>query len=431
METQEKTVNLLYTSWSDENTPIPNGKDLDYSEICENSHYFDFGNFVETHLNNNSFIQDNRKIKINKCKIEEVKDNAKYFYVLCHVNLTLNEMIKHRFPVHDKVISLIKQGKDVNVIFCKEHEPECKFGIERLSDEIKKLDLDESKFYVLNNNVNTKNQIENLSSKINSHKLNFIEYSSTQVLTNLKNSFSYDREYIFMCRNKKPKHHRLCTLLWLSYRNILKNVNWSLITNDEMNRNSFIHFLKLFTQDELNQIIKHARFINSIFKYDVYENPRWFDSNGEFQHQEDFDPIFQIPEEVESYKNSYVNIVTESNFENIENIIHPTEKSFRPFFYYQIPIFVSSPNHVKYVKEKYGFDMFDDLVDHSYDEVTNDRERFQLAMEQIKQLNTKSNIDYYQYFRKNKHRFENNKKILLDKFKENRILDLDYFWNLI
>lgn len=75
--------------------------------------------------------------------------------------------------------------------------------------------------------------------------------------------------------------------------------------------------------------------------------------------------------------------------------------------------------------------MFDDLIDHSYDEVTNDKERFDLVMSEINKLNKNDYMFYYQYFRKNKHRFEKNKKILLENFKENRILDLNYFWNII
>ena len=146
--------------------------------------------------------------------------------------------------------------------------------------------------------------------------------------------------------------------------------------------------------------LKSARFINSVFKYDSYENPNWFDSNGDFQHQDYFEPIFLVPEEVESYKNAYINIITESNFESIENIIHPTEKSFRPFYYFQILIFVSSPNHLKYIEEKYGFDMFHDLIDHSYDSIENDVDRFHKVMEEINKLNRNTNIFYYQYFNK-------------------------------
>ena len=431
MEIQEKTVNLLYTSWSDENTPITNGYDLDYTEICDNPHFFDFSNFIQNYLNNNSQFEYDKKIKINKVKVEDVNNHDKYFYVICNANLHLDEIVKTKFPVHDKVIELLKSGKNVNVVFCREHEPECKFGVERLYDSIKKLGLDESKFHIINNNVNTKSQINNLSSNINSHKLNFIEYSSTEVLTNIQNKFTYEREYLFMCRNKKPKFHRLCALLYLYDSSVLQNTNWSFIPNDEMNRNSYIHYLKIFDKEELNRKIKSADFINSIFKYDVYENPNWFDGNGDFQHQNDFNPIFQIPEEVKSFRNAYINIVTESNFENIENIVHPTEKSFRPFYHNQIPIFLSTPHHVKYLKEKYNFDMFDDLIDNSYDDIIDDQLRFFKVMQEIEKLNQKGKSFIYRYFRKNKDRFENNQKILLEKFKENRILDLNYFWNIL
>ena len=52
-------------------------------------------------------------------------------------------------------------------------------------------------------------------------------------------------------------------------------------------------------------------------------------------------------------------------------------------------------------------------------------------MQEIEKLNQKGRSFIYRYFRKNKDRFENNKKILLEKFKENRILDLNYFWNIL
>lgn len=430
MEIQEKTVNLLYTSW-DGDTPKPNGYDLDYTEICDSPHYFDFQGFIDVYLNNNTLVNDNRKILVNKCRLEDVKDDEIYFYVICHANLTLKDLVDYKFPVHEKVINLLRQNKNIKVIFCKEHEPECRFGVEKLSEQIKNLNLNEENFFLLNNNLNTKKQLENISSSINSFKLNFIEYSSSEVLTNLKHEMSFDREYIFLCRNKKPKFHRLCTLLYLYHSGISYNTNWSLITSDEMDRKSMVHYLKLFDFSELNHMIPSIKFINSIFKYDVYENPKWFDANGDFQHQGDFDSVFLIPEELKSYKNAYVNIITESNFENIDNIVHPTEKSFRPFYHYQIPIFISTPHHIKYLRDKYGFDMFDDLVDHSYDSIENDKDRFKFITSQINKLNEKGKIFLYQYFRKNKHRFENNKKILLEKFKENRILDLDYFWNLI
>ena len=62
---------------------------------------------------------------------------------------------------------------------------------------------------------------------------------------------------------------------------------------------------------------------------------------------------------------SFVSIVHETN--NYEHTgIFLTEKSFKVFAWHQIPIFVATPGHVQVVREL-GFDVFDDIIDHSYD----------------------------------------------------------------
>ena len=63
-----------------------------------------------------------------------------------------------------------------------------------------------------------------------------------------------------------------------------------------------------------------------------------------------------------------VNIVTESCY--LEDEIHITEKSMKPFYFYQFPLFLASYGHVKHLKERFGFDVFDDILNHSYDEST-------------------------------------------------------------
>ena len=88
-----------------------------------------------------------------------------------------------------------------------------------------------------------------------------------------------------------------------------------------------------------------------------------------------------------SIENSYVNIVTESTFIDSELVVHITEKSFRPFYFYQFPIFVASHHHVKHLKEIYGFDMFEDIINHSYDDLVNHRDRFFEIIKEIKRLN--------------------------------------------
>ena len=56
-------------------------------------------------------------------------------------------------------------------------------------------------------------------------------------------------------------------------------------------------------------------------------------------------------ENTKTYLNSYVNVTTESVFNRFTNTIHISEKSYKPFFYYQFPIFVASNGHVRKMKE--------------------------------------------------------------------------------
>ena len=69
-----------------------------------------------------------------------------------------------------------------------------------------------------------------------------------------------------------------------------------------------------------------------------------------------FDDIFDFKEyeyvTLDSYKNSYINIVTESSYKFKENDIHITEKTFKAFYYFQIPIFVAQYNHIKTLREQ-------------------------------------------------------------------------------
>ena len=73
-----------------------------------------------------------------------------------------------------------------------------------------------------------------------------------------------------------------------------------------------------------------------------------------------------------SFKQSIFNIVTESSYENIGDTfdtwsrIMITEKSIKAYRLYQFPIFLAPAGHVQ-LQRSLGFDMFDDIIDHSYD----------------------------------------------------------------
>jgi hypothetical protein len=134
-------------------------------------------------------------------------------------------------------------------------------------------------------------------------------------------------------------------------------------------------------------------------------------------------------ESFESYINSYVNITTESAFERQMNTIHISEKSFKPFFYYQFPIIVASQHHIKKMKELYDLDFFDDIINHDYDNEFDHKKRLLMIIDEIKRINNNKEL-FINFYKNNQDRFENNKqKIigLLDFINE----DYNFFKNLI
>ena len=126
----------------------------------------------------------------------------------------------------------------------------------------------------------------------------------------------------------------------------------------------------------------------------------------------------------ETFEQSYINITTETHF--FEDDIHISEKSFKPFYFSQMPIFIATHNHVKKMKELYGFDFFDDIINHSYDNELEPAKRFDMICQEIKRLSQNEN-QIREFYRNNKTRFDRNKAITLEL---KNITDSKFFYNI-
>ena len=76
-----------------------------------------------------------------------------------------------------------------------------------------------------------------------------------------------------------------------------------------------------------------------------------------------------------------------------------SEKTFKAFGLRQIPVWFAVPGLVTEIR-KLGFDMFDDIVDHSYDSILDERERFQTIAQQVQALDQKFSLEQCQQLRK-------------------------------
>jgi len=87
--------------------------------------------------------------------------------------------------------------------------------------------------------------------------------------------------------------------------------------------------------------------------------------------------------------------------------IMATEKTTKVFAMNQIPLFLGPPAIV-FTLDHLGFDMFDDLVDHSYDKKDSLETRSRLLIEELKRLCRKPLSELNDYLIENQDRFKSN-----------------------
>jgi len=114
------------------------------------------------------------------------------------------------------------------------------------------------------------------------------------------------------------------------------------------------------------------------------------------------------------YQNSFVEIITESTFSSPS--FQLTEKTTNSIYGCNFPIVLSSVGAVAHLREL-GIDMFDDVIDHSYDKIANPFDRIVAAVENNHKLLLDSDYAKTQW-RNNQDRFRNNVDTV-----NNRVLD--------
>jgi hypothetical protein len=89
------------------------------------------------------------------------------------------------------------------------------------------------------------------------------------------------------------------------------------------------------------------------------------------------------------------NVITESSYENTDESHYLpmlSEKSFKCFALHQIPIWLT-PYHSVTCFREIGFDVFDDIVDHSYDLEPDPVHRIELVTKQIEKICKLTNLN--------------------------------------
>jgi hypothetical protein len=341
----------------------------------------------------------------------------------------------------DVVHETLRNCKNLFVVFLTENESDNEEGFKLLLNYINENSLPDNQFYLLNNNQKISEYNVKYNSNVKFHTLNLLAHTSSSIYTGLKIDFEPNKKgKFFLCHNKTPKSHRYGILTLLKKHNIIDNVNWSLVPGVGRPLQDTFTLGDIFDTELINELEKEIQYFFGIkVKESDYEIGRkWFDipyqitlDRSEFP---DLTPPAQesggllLPEHQETYINSYVNIVTETQYRDDINVIHITEKSIRPFGFYQIPVILATHHHVKKMREKYGFDFFDDIVDHSYDNEPDIKKRILLLFNEIVRLNNNKE-EIIKFYGENQDRFERNRQIMVDLASDTG--DFQFFQNLL
>lgn len=84
-----------------------------------------------------------------------------------------------------------------------------------------------------------------------------------------------------------------------------------------------------------------------------------------------------------AYQESYVNLVTETTIRLDTPML--SEKTFKPIIAGQLFVLIASPGAIQFLR-RIGIDVFDDIINHSYDSIFDTRIRIEQALNQIDRL---------------------------------------------
>lgn len=313
-------------------------------------------------------------------------------------------------PASSKVKELMKSYSNCFLVILAEHESDNGNVIKLIEKYCNEESINSNQVIAINGNQKIKALINELNSKVVGHTSNRLPYVAVEGMTSFKYEFQKDKESFFMCYNRMLKPHRVSLLALLKREGILDEVDWTMLRGNELNERfsdpdgtpSFNLFFEVFDRDDFKEYYNEILFLQkSGIKKSRFEEEYRVDQPPYFI---DFYKTY----EMNPYRNSYVNIVTETGYISTD-VIHITEKSLMPIYYSQIPLILANFEHNKFLKERYDFDLFEDIIDYSYDNEKDPRKRLFMFVDEVKRLNSIKD-EIINFYKNNQERFELNKK---------------------
>lgn len=180
------------------------------------------------------------------------------------------------------------------------------------------------------------------------------------------------RKKTFLCFNRRYNDHRLMLYLKMFKEGLVDQSYYSMDKNQPEASSTFVENCKYL----LSKFPDYKVEVSDVFTADkslplILDNPNF----SRYPMEHSVDPVKHL------YDASLINIITETYF--FSNVIHITEKTYKPIAFMQPFILVAAPGSLKHVQDM-GFKTFSEFWDESYDLEINHKIRFEKIMSVIK-----------------------------------------------
>lgn len=193
------------------------------------------------------------------------------------------------------------------------------------------------------------------------------------------------RKKTFLCFNRRYNDHRLMLYLATVQRGLIDQCYYSMNKTQPESDRSFVENCKYLISRfpdmglDSTDVLAADKLLPLIL-----DNPNF----SNYPMETSVDPVKHL------YDNSLVNIVTETYF--FSNIIHITEKTYKPIAFMQPFILLGAARSLQHVKNM-GFKTFDEFWDETYDLELDNKQRFNkimLVIESIAKWTEEQRIEF-------------------------------------
>lgn len=237
----------------------------------------------------------------------------------------------------------------------------------------------------------------------------------------LKNTI---KDNMFFFLGGHARWHRLLFLNKLLEKSKLDEVKWSMRRIEYEDKNMYRSCIPIEYVD-IHKDLEILKYLPKSLDFDVHDQYQY--------HNVGNAAIFDNPGYVANlnfYNSSYVEIVAETVFEfginptkKDKEFIILSEKVYKPLVFGFPFIALALPKTFSKIKE-WGFELFDELIDYSFDEEYDDQKRMDMIVQQICENSIKDNFEkhfetIYQKHLHNRKMFLNLKETLMKNYEEN------------